>query len=121
MRIGEFAQMAGVSARALRHYETARLLVPTRTSGGYRDYTAEDLDTVERIRLILGTGLGVAAARRYLDCVHAGSGEATVTMCPNLRRELSELEDRLRRRSERIAGERAAIAHFVASSRGEGV
>ena len=121
MRIGEFAQMAGVSARALRHYETARLLVPARTSGGYRDYTAEDLDTVERIRLILGTGLGVAAARRYLDCVHAGSGEATVTMCPNLRRELSELEDRLRRRSERIAGERAAIARFVASSRSEGV
>ncbi len=118
MRIGEFAQMAGVSARALRHYESARLLVPARTPRGYRDYSIDDLGTVERIRLILATGLGVAAARRYLDCVDTGHGDATVTMCPNLRRELSELEERLRRRGEQIARECDAITRFVASSDG---
>ena len=66
MRIGEFARQAGVSPRSLRHYEEAGLLVPARTSAGYRDYSPKDLDAVARIRPILATGLGVAAARRYL-------------------------------------------------------
>ena len=64
MRIGEFARQAGVSPRSLRHYEEAGLLVPTRTSAGYRNYSLKDLDAVARIRPILATGLGVAAARR---------------------------------------------------------
>ena len=90
MRIGEFARQAGVSPRSLRHYEEAGLLVPTRTSAGYRNYSLKDLDAVARIRPILATGLGVAAARRYLDCVEvAGDDRAvSITMCSNLRREL---------------------------------
>ena len=78
VRIGEFARQAGVSPRSLRHYEEAGLLVPARTSAGYRDYSPKDLDAVARIRPILATGLGVAAARRYLDCV-----EVAVTIEPS--------------------------------------
>lgn len=34
MRIGEVAERAGVSVRALRYYEEQRLLGATRTGGG---------------------------------------------------------------------------------------
>ncbi|TFH51552.1 MerR family transcriptional regulator [Actinomyces viscosus] len=116
MRIGEFAKRAGVSPRSLRHYEDAGLLVPARTSAGYRDYSLEDLDVVARIRPILATGLGVAAARRYLDCVEVtGDNRAVaVTMCPNLRHELDVVEERISRHRRRLAGEQGALNRFRA-------
>ena len=71
MRIGEFARQAGVSPRSLRHYEEAGLLVPERTSAGYRDYRPEDLDVVARIRPILATGLGESLAAKVFGFLAA--------------------------------------------------
>ncbi|WP_108834620.1 MerR family transcriptional regulator [Actinomyces sp. Marseille-P3109] len=121
MRIGEFARQAGVSPRSLRHYEEAGLLVPARTSAGYRDYSPKDLDAVARIRPILATGLGVAAARRYLDCVEVAGDDRTVsiTMCPNLRRELETVEERIARHRSRLACEQDALNRFRAAAREE--
>lgn len=116
MRIGEFARQAGVSPRSLRHYEEAGLLVPERTSAGYRDYRLEDLDVVARIRPILATGLGVTAARRYLDCVEiTGDNRAVaITMCPGLRCELDAVEARISRHRSRLAREQGALNRFKA-------
>ena len=121
VRIGEFARQAGVSPRSLRHYEEAGLLVPARTSAGYRDYSPKDLDAVARIRPILATGLGVAAARRYLDCVEVvGDDRAvSITMCPNLRRELEVTEARIARHRSRLACEQDALNRFRAAAREE--
>lgn len=114
MRIGELARAAGVSPRSLRHYEEAGLLTPVRTSAGYRDYSPEDLDVVARIRPILDAGLGVAAARRYLDCVDiTGDNRAvTITMCPHLRRELDAVEKRIIGHRTRLAREMGALNRF---------
>lgn len=50
MRVGEVADLAGVTAKAVRFYERAGLLpAPARTRAGYRDY---DRDAVRRIRFI---------------------------------------------------------------------
>ena len=47
MRTGELAQRAGVNIETLRFYERQKLLrPPSRTAGGYRDYTEYDLETV---------------------------------------------------------------------------
>ena len=121
VRIGEFARQAGVSPRSLRHYEEAGLLVPARTSAGYRDYSPKDLDAVARIRPILATGLGVAAARRYLDCVEVAGDDRTVsiTMCPNLRRELETVEERIARHRSRLACEQDALNSFRAAAQEE--
>ena len=48
-RVAEFARLAGVSVRALRHYERLGLLTPRRTDAGYRAYTARDLESLEQI------------------------------------------------------------------------
>ena len=118
MRIGEFARQAGVSPRSLRHYEEAGLLVPTRTSAGYRNYSLKDLDAVARIRPILATGLGVAAARRYLDCVKVAGDDrvVSITMCSNLRRELEAVEERIARHRSRLAREQDALHRFRAEA-----
>ena len=44
MRIQNAARHLGVSARALRHYEAEGLIVPRRTSNGYRSYSAPELE-----------------------------------------------------------------------------
>ncbi len=49
--IGEAAQKAGVSQRALRYYQQLGLLIPRGcTPGGLRRYSEEDLARVARIR-----------------------------------------------------------------------
>jgi DNA-binding transcriptional MerR regulator len=59
MKIGELAQQAGVSVRALRYYEEQGLLSPERTPSGQRRYTE---DTVEVVRLFI-TAADPAAGR----------------------------------------------------------
>lgn len=49
LRIGELAQIAGLSPDTLRHYERLGLLSATRTPGRFREYGR---DAVHRIRVI---------------------------------------------------------------------
>ena len=48
-RIGEFARLAGVTPRALHHYDRLSLLKPRRTAAGYRVYVEEDLERLVQI------------------------------------------------------------------------
>ena len=48
-RTSAFAALAGVTPRALRHYDRLGLLTPKRSAAGYRTYTARDLETLEEI------------------------------------------------------------------------
>jgi DNA-binding transcriptional MerR regulator len=47
--IAAFAALAGVTPRALRHYDRLGLLKPRRSSAGYRRYSERDLETLEEI------------------------------------------------------------------------
>jgi DNA-binding transcriptional MerR regulator len=48
-RVRAFAELAGVTVRALHHYDRLGLLKPRRTAAGYRVYTTADLPTLEQI------------------------------------------------------------------------
>jgi MerR family copper efflux transcriptional regulator len=51
MRIGELSRKVGVNLQTIRFYERKGLLrEPQRTSAGYRDYAAADLEQVRFIR-----------------------------------------------------------------------
>jgi DNA-binding transcriptional MerR regulator len=52
MKIQEFSRLSGLSAKTIRFYESIGILPsPQRTSNGYRDYSAKDL---ERARFVAG-------------------------------------------------------------------
>ncbi|HEX8763820.1 MAG TPA: MerR family DNA-binding transcriptional regulator, partial [Candidatus Acidoferrum sp.] len=42
--VQEFAELAGVTVRALHHYDRLGLLMPSRTEAGYRLYYLRDLE-----------------------------------------------------------------------------
>src|SRR5688572_7037188 len=48
-RVGEFARLAGVTPRALHHYDRLGLLKPRRTAAGYRRYTDQDLERLVQV------------------------------------------------------------------------
>lgn len=43
MNISEAAQRTGLTAKALRHYDTIGLVTPLRSANGYREYSTEQL------------------------------------------------------------------------------
>jgi DNA-binding transcriptional MerR regulator len=52
MRIGEFAEQAGVTPRTIRYYEDLGLLGPNEREGqGFRYYTSTELATLKKDRL----------------------------------------------------------------------
>ncbi len=57
MRIGELAERAGVSTKAVRYYEELTLLGPERRANGYREYTEHDLRVVTEIRELAVQGI----------------------------------------------------------------
>jgi len=60
MRTGKLAELAGVSADTLRHYERIGLLPsPQRSAGGYRLYAPAALDRVRLIRRARAIGFSL--------------------------------------------------------------
>jgi len=68
LRSTELARLAGVSTDTLRHYERKGLLLrPRRSTNGYREYRASDLDRVRLVRAALGIGFSLAELARILS------------------------------------------------------
>jgi DNA-binding transcriptional MerR regulator len=67
-RVRDVARLAGVSVRALHHYDAIGLLVPrTRTAAGYRLYTDADLLRLQQILIGRELGLPLEEIRRSLE------------------------------------------------------
>lgn len=49
MKINEVAKLTGVSARTLQYYDEIGLLIPGKLNNGYRDYSDENLDKLQKI------------------------------------------------------------------------
>ena len=52
MTIREIEEQLGIPRATVRYYEREGLLTPARGGNNYRDYTQEDLDTLEKICLL---------------------------------------------------------------------
>ncbi|HEY6340570.1 MAG TPA: DinB family protein [Bryobacteraceae bacterium] len=48
-KVRDFAKIAGITIKALHHYDRLGLLKPARTDAGYRVYSERDLETLEQI------------------------------------------------------------------------
>jgi len=89
-RIGELARATRVTVRALHHYDRLGLLVPSsRTAGGHRCYTGDDVRRLHTILALRGFGLPL----RDIAAALAAGGEDPREI---LRRQLAETEERIR-------------------------
>lgn len=91
-RVGELARETGVTVRTLHHYDRLALLVPSsRTSGGHRCYTRDDVRRLHRIVALRGFGF------RLEDIAAVLRAEPDQDPRELVRQELALVEDRITR------------------------
>lgn len=73
MTIKEVSEQYEISQDTLRYYERVGMIPPvTRTAGGIRNYTAEDLRWVELAKCMRSAGLPVEAMIEYVRLFQEG-------------------------------------------------
>ncbi|WP_199423264.1 MerR family transcriptional regulator [Actinotalea solisilvae] len=100
MKIGELSERTGVSTRLLRYYEQQGLLAPGRSANTYRTYAEEDVARVERVALLVRSGMPTRLIKVVLD-LEAAESDALAESCPLAVAEM--LADELRDLDARIA------------------
>lgn len=65
LRIKEAADLLGISARMLRHYEAEKLVTPRRDENSYRHYTGADLAMAEWVRDLTASGFSMRELRKF--------------------------------------------------------
>ncbi|MFJ9033416.1 MerR family transcriptional regulator [Streptomyces sp. NPDC102274] len=93
MRIGEVADKAGVSVRALRYYEEQDLLQACRSPGGQRHYPDTAVPRVRLIQQLYAAGLPSRVVREVLPCVD--SGETPPALLDQLTAERVRIDQRI--------------------------
>lgn len=87
LSIGALAQITGVNAKAIRHYESIGLLPrPQRQANGYRRYSLADVNRLRLLRRIRLLGVSLTATKPLLI-------DASDARCADVRQELLSLMD----------------------------
>src|SRR5689334_2407354 len=101
MRIGELADLVGISTRAIRHYHRVGLLPePARRANGYREYSLRDAVALARVRRLTELGLSLDKVGEAL----AGDAERDLAeILRELDADLAGQEADIHRRRARLA------------------
>ncbi|MEW1981879.1 MerR family transcriptional regulator [Citricoccus sp. NPDC079358] len=113
MQIGEVAERTQLSLRTIRHYDQVGLVPPSgRSQGGFRLYTARDVERLNHVRRITPLGFSLeetaeiltlleksersAGAEEYLERAQLGREK--------LARKLRQADELIRALQERLPG-----------------
>ena len=127
MWIGELARRAGVTAKAVRYYESLGLVTPTRSGNGYREYDAHDVRLVREIKALGGLGIPAERTRPFLECLAAGHerGDDCPASMAGYRDAIDDLTERISaltaRRATLIGHLHAAANRTGAATEGDDV
>jgi DNA-binding transcriptional MerR regulator len=89
-RAHEFAKLAGVTVRALHHYDRIGVLKPQRSSSGYRIYCLGDLERLEQIAALRFLDIPLREIKALLEC-------NPLTLLESLRLQLRALTEKRER------------------------
>lgn len=101
--VGQLAQMAGVSARTLRHYEDLGLLEPARAENGYRTYGPYDARRLSQILAMRACGLPLTTIRHLLKDSQASLRDTLESHLKTLCAQEKSLTDAMARTQAAIA------------------
>jgi DNA-binding transcriptional MerR regulator len=97
VNVGEVAALAGVTVRALHHYDRIGLVSPSaRSAAGYRQYAAADLDRLHQVLLYRELGFGLEEIATLLD-------DPDADPAAHLRRQHRLLRERIERTQAVVA------------------
>jgi DNA-binding transcriptional MerR regulator len=115
MRIGELAARSGASVRSLRYYEEQGLLVSTRSGGGQRHFTHDDIERVDFIQRLYVAGLSSRTILELMPCRYAPSDQNSDSALERMAQE----RDRLSAHIEELLNTRDALDGLMAAARAD--
>ncbi|WP_308366872.1 MULTISPECIES: Cu(I)-responsive transcriptional regulator [unclassified Microbulbifer] len=95
MNISQAARKSGLTAKALRYYESIDLLAPGRSENGYRDYSERDLETLRFIHRAREVGFAIDEVRDLLE-LHRNPARRSHDAKLLVREKLQRVEEQLR-------------------------
>ncbi|SOD60350.1 DNA-binding transcriptional regulator, MerR family [Streptomyces zhaozhouensis] len=111
MRVGELAELAGVTVRTVRYYhQVGALPTPPRRSNGYGDYTVDHLVTLLRIRQLTASGLSLAQAGAVVADSASDSDSASDPASASAEEVLDEVDRTLEARIAALTEQRRRLA-----------
>jgi MerR family copper efflux transcriptional regulator len=114
MQIGELAEKTGLSLRTIRHYDDVGLLKPsTRSEGGFRLYTADDLARLMLIRRMKPLGFSLEDMNELLNIVHALQSGAPGSDNAEVRAALGSFIDDAETRRRKLRDQLTMAHEFV--------
>jgi len=113
-RVREFAELTGVTVKALHHYDRVGLLEPRRSRAGYRLYSAADRDRLEQIGALKFVGLPLRQIKALLD-------RRSSSMVDMLTRQRTALDEQRRKLDRAVAAIDWELAEAERSKRSSGV
>ncbi|MFE2886983.1 MerR family transcriptional regulator [Streptomyces graminifolii] len=115
MRIGELAARTKVSVRSLRYYEEQGLLLSTRSTGGQRHYTQDDIERVVFIQRLYAAGVSSRTILELMPCRDAPSEENSDAALERM----AEERERLSAHIEDLLNTRDALDGLMAAARAD--
>ena len=116
LTIGQLADYVGVTQRAIRHYHAIGLLPePPRTNSGYRDYAAQDVVELKRIKVLSDAGVPLARVQELVNANADTLRTAVAEIDADLRRQIRKLQRTRRSLAELATGGDALLPPAVAA------
>ncbi len=113
--IGQLADYAGVTIKAVRHYHKRGLLdEPPRDSSGYRRYSAKDAITLVKIKTLAHAGVPLARIKELLAADPAKFAADIAEIDRKLEERIAELERTRGRIAQLSGGDRLFVTAEVA-------
>ncbi|MGA5824005.1 MerR family transcriptional regulator [Kitasatospora sp. NPDC094028] len=114
LTIGQLADYAGVTTKAIRHYHERGLLAePDRDSSGYRRYGAEHALTLVKIRTLANAGVPLARVKGLLDADPDTLATAIAEIDHDLRGRIAQLRRARAQLAQLSGGERLFVSPEV--------
>jgi DNA-binding transcriptional MerR regulator len=110
VRIGEVAERAGVSVRALRYYEEQGLLITDREPSGHRRYAESAVPRVKFIQLLYSAGLTSKTVTELLPFMDSG------VITGEMLGRLTDEHARLRTRIDELTQAHDQLGELIAAS-----
>jgi DNA-binding transcriptional MerR regulator len=103
LSVGDLAKLAGVSIRTLHHYDEIGLLSPSeRTAAGYRLYSTDDVERLQRIIVYRSLGFDLATIAKIL-------ADPAVDTMAHLQRQHALLTEQMRRLQQMVTSVEAMM------------
>ncbi|MDW6004748.1 MerR family transcriptional regulator [Vibrio mangrovi] len=110
MKISELSKRTQVSIRMIRYYEERGLLIPTRTASGYRQFTAEHIEQINKIKILKDVGFTIEDIRPVMQCqLEAKDGQ----ICGQLKEKITRKIEQIDQSVANLIQAKATLSQYV--------